>query len=163
MLARAAYGEAVEARDAADHRDRARAGSSAERAARAWHEIAERLPARRRRDRRPRCFVSNRRGKSCAASFRRTTRKQWCNRRVLARIHRSTIGTLRREIEPVTAAAYVTFLQRWQHVAPASRLHGIDGTVTDRASARGLRNPAFAWEEQILPARVAGYQAGVAR
>ena len=83
---------------------------------------------------------------------------QWCNRRVLARIHRRTIGTLRREIEPVTTAAYVTFLQRWQHVAPASRLHGIDGTLQIVRQLEGYEIPAYAWEEQILPARVAGYR-----
>ncbi|MFY9663115.1 MAG: hypothetical protein WAK19_01570, partial [Candidatus Cybelea sp.] len=83
---------------------------------------------------------------------------QWCNRRVLARIHRRTIGTLRREIEPVTTVAYVTFLQRWQHVAPASRLHGIDGTLQIVRQLEGYEIPAYAWEEQILPARVAGYR-----
>ena len=84
--------------------------------------------------------------------------EEWCNRRVLARIHRLTIGTLRREIEPVTAAAYVTFLHRWQHVAPSSRLHGIDGTLQIVRQLEGYEIPAFAWEEQILPARVAGYR-----
>jgi ATP-dependent Lhr-like helicase len=83
---------------------------------------------------------------------------QWCNRRVLARIHRRTIGTLRREIEPVTTAAYITFLQRWQHVAAASRLHGIDGALQVVRQLEGYEIPAFAWEEQILPARVAGYR-----
>ncbi|HVN68838.1 MAG TPA: DEAD/DEAH box helicase [Candidatus Binatia bacterium] len=84
--------------------------------------------------------------------------EEWCNRRVLARIHRLTIGTLRREIEPVPAAAYVTFLQRWQHVAPASRLHGLDGTLQVVRQLEGYEIPAFAWEERILPARVAGYR-----
>jgi ATP-dependent Lhr-like helicase len=84
--------------------------------------------------------------------------EEWCNRRVLARIHRLTIGTLRREIEPVTTAAYVTFLQRWQHVAAASRLHGIDGTLQIVRQLEGYEVPAFAWESQILPARVAGYK-----
>jgi len=87
-----------------------------------------------------------------------TAGEEWCNRRVLARIHRLTIGTLRREIEPVTTAAYVTFLQRWQHVAPASRLHGIDGTLQIVRQLEGYEIPAFAWEAQILPARVAGYR-----
>lgn len=84
--------------------------------------------------------------------------EEWCNRRVLARIHRLTIGRLRREIEPVSAAVYVGFLQRWQHVAPASRLHGIDGTLQIVRQLEGYEIPAFAWEEQILPARVAGYR-----
>jgi ATP-dependent Lhr-like helicase len=77
---------------------------------------------------------------------------------VLARIHRLTIGRLRREIEPVTAAVYMSFLQRWQHVAPASRLHGIDGTLQVVRQLEGYEIPAVAWEEQILPARIAGYR-----
>ncbi len=84
--------------------------------------------------------------------------EEWCNRRVLARIHRLTIGTLRRDIEPVSTAAYVTFLQRWQHVASSSRLHGIDGTLQIVRQLEGYEIPAFAWESQILPARVAGYR-----
>jgi ATP-dependent Lhr-like helicase len=84
--------------------------------------------------------------------------EEWCNRRVLARVHRLTIGTLRREIEPVTTAQYVAFLQRWQHVAPASRLHGIDGTLQIVRQLEGYEIPAAAWETQILPLRVAGYR-----
>ena len=46
-------------------------------------------------------------------------RLEWCNRRVLARIHRLTLAKLRREIEPVSAAALMRFLLRWQRVARA--------------------------------------------
>ena len=87
-----------------------------------------------------------------------TPDEQWCNRRVLARIHRLTIGRLRREIEPVTAAQYMAFLQRWQHVAPSARLHGIDGTLQIVRQLEGYEIPTVAWEGQILPARVAGYK-----
>lgn len=83
---------------------------------------------------------------------------EWCNRRVLARIHRLTIGRLRREIEPVTSADYTRFLYRWQHVAPNSRLHGIDGTLQTIRQLEGFEIPAAAWESQILPRRVAGYK-----
>jgi ATP-dependent helicase Lhr and Lhr-like helicase len=84
--------------------------------------------------------------------------EQWCNRRVLARIHRLTIGRLRREIEPVTATQYASFLQRWQHVAATSRLHGIDGTLQIVRQLEGYEIPAVAWEAQVLPARIAGYR-----
>ncbi len=84
--------------------------------------------------------------------------EQWCNRRVLARIHRLTLGTLRREIEPVTTAEFVRFLFRWQHVAPGARLHGIDGTLHVVKQLEGYEIPAAAWESAILPARVAGYK-----
>jgi ATP-dependent Lhr-like helicase len=84
--------------------------------------------------------------------------EQWCNRRVLARIHRRTLGRLRREIEPVTSAQFVRFLFRWQHVAPAGRLHGVDGTLQVVRQLEGFEIPAAAWETQILPRRVAGYK-----
>jgi ATP-dependent Lhr-like helicase len=84
--------------------------------------------------------------------------EEWCNRRVLARIHRLTIGTLRSEIEPVSTAQFAHFLQRWQHVAPASRLHGIDGTLHVIRQLEGYEIPAAAWEATVLPLRVAGYR-----
>ncbi|MGC1382044.1 MAG: DEAD/DEAH box helicase [Candidatus Baltobacteraceae bacterium] len=84
--------------------------------------------------------------------------EEWCNRRVLARIHRLTIGKLRREIEPVSTVAYAAFLQRWQHVAPLSRLHGLDGTLQVIRQLEGYEIPSVAWESQVLPARVAGYR-----
>ncbi|HEV3091668.1 MAG TPA: DEAD/DEAH box helicase [Candidatus Cybelea sp.] len=86
------------------------------------------------------------------------TEQEWCNRRVLARIHRLTVGRLRREIEPVTSAQYLAFLQRWQHVAPGSRLHGVDGTLQIVRQLEGYEIPTVAWEAAILPARVAGYK-----
>jgi ATP-dependent helicase Lhr and Lhr-like helicase len=84
--------------------------------------------------------------------------EEFCNRRVLARIHRLTIGQLRREIEPVSSADYARFLYRWQHVAPGSKLHGIDGTLQVIRQLEGYEIPAAAWETQILPQRVAGYR-----
>ena len=108
---------------------------------------------------RRRCFASKTQGQVLRGRFTGPTRaEEWCNRRVLARIHRLTIGPLRREIEPVTTAPYLTFLRRWQHVAPASRLHGIDGTLQIVRQLEGYEIPAFAWETQILPARIAGYR-----
>ncbi len=86
------------------------------------------------------------------------SREEWCNRRVLARVHRQTIGRLRREIEPVTLAEYARFLYHWQHVAPSARLHGIDGTLAVVRQLEGYEAPAAAWETQILPARIAGYK-----
>ncbi|MBV8197793.1 MAG: DEAD/DEAH box helicase, partial [Candidatus Eremiobacteraeota bacterium] len=84
--------------------------------------------------------------------------EEWCNRRVLARIHRLTLGRLRLEIEPVTAAQFVGFLQRWQHVAPGSRLHGVDGTLQIIRQLEGYELPAAAWEASVLPSRIAGYR-----
>ncbi len=97
-------------------------------------------------------------GQVLRGRFTQSASEEWCNRRVLARIHRLTLGRLRREIEPVTSAQYVAFLQRWQHAAPSSRLHGIDGTLQVIRQLEGYEIPAVAWEGQVLPARVAGYR-----
>ncbi|HLJ51518.1 MAG TPA: DEAD/DEAH box helicase [Bryobacteraceae bacterium] len=82
---------------------------------------------------------------------------EWCNRRVLARIHRTTLGRLRREIEPVTALQFQAFLQRWQHAVPGSQLHGADGVLHIVRQLQGYEIPAVAWESRILPQRVAKY------
>ncbi|HYP14637.1 MAG TPA: DEAD/DEAH box helicase, partial [Bryobacteraceae bacterium] len=82
---------------------------------------------------------------------------EWCNRRVLARIHRTTLGRLRREIEPVTALEFHNFLARWQHVTAGSQLHGSDGVLEIIRQLQGYEIPAAAWEAQILPQRVARY------
>jgi ATP-dependent Lhr-like helicase len=84
--------------------------------------------------------------------------QEWCNRRVLARIHRRTLGTLRREIEPVTTLEFVRFLFHWQHATPRTRLHGVDGTLHVIRQLEGLEVPAAAWETQVLPRRIAGYK-----
>jgi ATP-dependent Lhr-like helicase len=81
----------------------------------------------------------------------------WCNRRILARIHRLTLGRLRREIEPVTAAQFHHFLARWQHVAHGTQLHGADGVLQIIHQLQGFEIPASAWESEILSRRIAGY------
>jgi ATP-dependent Lhr-like helicase len=83
---------------------------------------------------------------------------QWCNRRILARIHRLTLGTLRREIEPVTAAQFQRFLVRWQHLVPGSRLHGVDGTLQIIKQLQGYEISAAAWEPEVISRRVARYE-----
>src|SRR5271166_1667138 len=83
---------------------------------------------------------------------------EWCNRRVLARIHRMTLGRLRREIEPVTAQQFHTFLMRWQHTAPGKQLHGADGLLEIVRQLQGYEIPASFWESQILAGRVAQYE-----
>ncbi len=83
---------------------------------------------------------------------------EWCNRRVLARIHRLTLGQLRREIEPVTAAQFQRFLFQWQHLNPRSRLHGVDGTLQIIKQLQGYEISAAAWEAEVLSHRVARYE-----
>ena len=83
---------------------------------------------------------------------------EWANRHLLARIHRMTLGRLRREIEPVTTADFVRFLMRWQHVMLASRLHGVDGLLQVIRQLQGYEISAAAWESEILPRRIANYK-----
>ncbi|HMC58070.1 MAG TPA: hypothetical protein VKJ01_02645, partial [Candidatus Solibacter sp.] len=83
---------------------------------------------------------------------------EWCHRRLLARIHQLTIGRLRREIEPVTTAEFYAFLNRWQHLAPGSQLHGVDGTLQIIRQLQGSEFGAAAWESEVLPRRVAHYK-----
>ncbi|MGE5813160.1 MAG: ATP-dependent DNA helicase, partial [Acidobacteriota bacterium] len=82
---------------------------------------------------------------------------QWCDRRLLARIHRYTLNRLRAEIEPVSAADFMRFLFSWQHVDPASRVTGLDGLRQVIGVLDGLELPARAWERAVLPARVEKY------
>jgi len=82
---------------------------------------------------------------------------EWCNRRVLARIHKLTLGTLRKQIEPVNAAQFMRWLLRWQHVAPDSQLLGEHGTLEVLQQLQGFEAPANSWESQILARRIANY------
>ena len=82
---------------------------------------------------------------------------EWCERGLLARIHRLTLGKLRKEIEPVTAAQLIDFLLGWQHVAPGTQLHGAQGLLEVLGQLQGFPAAAGAWERQILPARIAKY------
>jgi ATP-dependent Lhr-like helicase len=82
---------------------------------------------------------------------------EWCDRRLLARIHRYTLNRLRAEIEPVSAADFMRFLFTWQHVAPSARLAGVDGLQSVIAQLDGFEIAAGAWERAVLPARVDGY------
>ncbi len=83
---------------------------------------------------------------------------EWCHRRLLARIHRLTVGRLRKEIEPVTAAEFMRFLFQWQHASPGARLHGEAGLLEVAKQLGGFEAAASAWEAQILRVRLAKYQ-----
>ncbi|MCB9870456.1 MAG: DEAD/DEAH box helicase [Planctomycetes bacterium] len=82
----------------------------------------------------------------------------FCDRRLLARIHRYTVERLRAEIEPVTVACYLRFLACWQHVDARHRLEGPHGTLQVIGQLAGFELPASAWESRILNARVTDYR-----
>src|SRR2546422_1182087 len=74
---------------------------------------------------------------------------EWCERRLLARIHRYTLDRLRQEIEPVPAADFMRFLLRWQRVAPDARAEGPEGLGAVLELLDGYEVPAGAWEADV--------------
>jgi ATP-dependent Lhr-like helicase len=82
---------------------------------------------------------------------------EWCERRILQRIHRLTLGTLRKQVEPVTPAVFMRWLLDWQHVAPQTLLSGEEGVLAAIEQMEGFEAPAVEWERTLLPARVANY------
>lgn len=83
---------------------------------------------------------------------------EWCERGLLARIHRLTIGTIRKQIEPVTAAQYMSWLFSWQHVTPGSQLVQQHGTLEILKQLQGFEVGASSWESQVLARRVKNYK-----
>jgi ATP-dependent Lhr-like helicase len=83
---------------------------------------------------------------------------EWCERRLLARIHRYTVKRLRAEIEPVAARDFLRFLFVWQHVTADARMEGPNALAATVAQLEGFEAPAGAWESEILSARVADYE-----
>ncbi|HXN54137.1 MAG TPA: DEAD/DEAH box helicase [Candidatus Acidoferrum sp.] len=82
---------------------------------------------------------------------------EWCDRRLLARIHRLTLGQLRKQVESVTPAQLMNWLLRWQHVAPSTQLLSERGLLEGLRQLQGFEAPANSWERQILARRVANY------
>lgn len=85
--------------------------------------------------------------------------QQWCERHLLARIHRYTVKRLRREIEPVSLQDFMRFLFDWQHVAANEGLRGPQAVVEVLGQLQGFPAAAGAWEAELLPARVKDYSA----
>ncbi len=88
-----------------------------------------------------------------------TTALEWCDRRLLARIHRYTLNRLRSEIQPVSAAEFLRFLAHWQHLAEEDQVKGPEGLAAALEQLEGFELAAAAWEGDVLPARVADYGA----
>ncbi|MCY1036387.1 DEAD/DEAH box helicase [Corallococcus sp. BB11-1] len=82
---------------------------------------------------------------------------EWCDRRLLQRIHRMTVGRLRREIEPLSPQDFMRFLFRWHHLEDVDALRGSTGLLKAVRLLQGYEAPASAWERFLLPARMRGY------
>lgn len=87
---------------------------------------------------------------------------QWCDRRVLARIHRYTLKRLRAETKPVPAAAFMRFLFDWQFLARNTKLSGPEALASVVEQLSGYECAAGAWESEVLPKRIGDYQASYA-
>jgi ATP-dependent Lhr-like helicase len=82
---------------------------------------------------------------------------EWCERRLLKRIHHRALAGLRRQIEPVSPAIFLQWLLRWQCAAPRRQLTGEGGVLEALRLLQGFEAPAIEWERTLLPQRVAGY------
>jgi len=83
--------------------------------------------------------------------------EEWCERHLLARIHRYTLKRLRREIEPVAPRDFMRFLFDWQRVSKEAQVNGPEALAGVLAQLEGFEAPAAAWEGELLPARVRDY------
>ena len=90
----------------------------------------------------------------------KTEEREWCDRRLLARIHRYTIGRLRSEIAPVPAADLMRFLFEWQKIEPDHRIAGTEGVAAVLEMLDGYEAPAGAWEPDVLGSRCQDYEPG---
>jgi ATP-dependent helicase Lhr and Lhr-like helicase len=82
---------------------------------------------------------------------------EWCERRLLARIHRYTLNRLRAEIAPVSTGDFQRFLLAWQRVIPNERVAGLEGLATVIEQLDGFEVPAGAWEAEVLGVRCEEY------
>ena len=86
------------------------------------------------------------------------TIEEWCDRRLLARIHRYTLDTLRREVDPVSRQDFMRALLRWQHLDPQTQVEGRGGLRQLLPRLQGFEAPAAAWEDTLLRSRMKYYE-----
>jgi ATP-dependent Lhr-like helicase len=82
---------------------------------------------------------------------------EWCERRLLQRIHKRTLHALRKQVEPVTPAVYMRFVLDWQHLGAQRQLTGEQGLLEAIRGLESFEAPAVEWERSILPQRVSNY------
>jgi ATP-dependent Lhr-like helicase len=86
-----------------------------------------------------------------------TDELEWCERRLLARIHRMTLDGLRRQIAPVDPAGFMRFLLSHHCISENSKPTGAGALRRTLDQLQGFESPAAAWENDLLPSRVAEY------
>jgi len=85
------------------------------------------------------------------------SQEQWCERHLLARIHRYTVKRLRREIEPVALQDFMRFLFDWQHLSPGTQGQGSVMLGEVIGQLEGYPAAAAAWDSDLLPTRLKDY------
>ncbi|MCI0453634.1 MAG: ATP-dependent DNA helicase, partial [Candidatus Dadabacteria bacterium] len=83
--------------------------------------------------------------------------QEWCERRLLARIHRYTLNKLRKEIEPVSAADFMRFLFSWHMIHSEEKPEGTEALREVLNKLEGVEAPAASWEGELLPSRMKDY------
>jgi ATP-dependent Lhr-like helicase len=83
--------------------------------------------------------------------------EEWCERRLLARIHRYTLGSLRAQIEPVSSGDFMRYLLDWQGITREPRPEGMESLAALLEQLEGFALPAAAWEADVLPVRLRDY------
>ena len=97
------------------------------------------------------------RGRFTAAAQQPTAAIEWCDRRLLARIHRMTLDGLRRKIQPVPPEVYLDFLVRRHGLLPGHQRRDSLGVREAVSQLQGFELPAGAWEDKVLAPRIADY------
>ena len=108
----------------------------------------------------PALFQLEAEGAVMRGAFSAAGASEWCDRRLLARIHRGTRERLRAEFQPVPPAQFMRFLFRWHQLATSEgdeRRAGEGGLAEVLRQLEGHAAPAAAWEEDLLAARVNDY------
>ncbi|NKB34556.1 MAG: DEAD/DEAH box helicase [Pseudomonadales bacterium] len=90
---------------------------------------------------------------------------EWCERRLLQRIHRYTIDAHRKAIKPVSLEVYTEFLFDQHQLAPIKEEASVEEPALDGQTQLqstlnlldGIASPAAAWEADIYPARIKNY------
>jgi ATP-dependent Lhr-like helicase len=86
---------------------------------------------------------------------------EWSERRILHRIHRLTVRSLRQRTEPVSATMFMRWLLEWHRISrpsdKTSSSSGEEAVLAAIEQLEGFEAPAAEWERSLLPARVPNY------
>ncbi len=83
--------------------------------------------------------------------------EEWCERRLLQRIHKYTIEAHRQSVQPVSLQDFMRFLFAHHRLGAAFSQTGPESLERALELLEGIAAPAAAWESDILPARIDKY------